>query len=245
MSKAFLRTTLICLSLLAAEAAPKFTWAGGSIPEDSAGDDSAAVFTDPVLDAHERQARAFAAALARSRALQEQASLTSLPGDPTERMRPGKVWTQSQIVAQRRRLALPASGEIHRGYDRRARHYGVDIVLEANAPIFAAADGVVVHAGWDNTGYGRMVWLDHGNGLRTLYAHLNAVLVERGQIVLQGQQVGRAGSSGHSTGPHLHFEVKQDMVKLDPLAFFPDGRAPLEEEFVVATSPSRSEEKRQ
>jgi murein DD-endopeptidase MepM/ murein hydrolase activator NlpD len=90
-----------------------------------------------------------------------------------------------------------------------------------------------------------MVWLDHGNGLRTLYAHLNAVLVERGQIVLQGQQVGRAGSSGHSTGPHLHFEVKQDMVKLDPLAFYPDGRAPLEEEFVVATSPSRSEEKRQ
>lgn len=255
MPKAVLRTALICCSIFAAVAAPKFVWAGGSAPEDAEPEEGVAAAADPALDAHERRARAFAAALARSRALQREAVLTGMPAARTEGAPSSKIWMQSQVVANRWRLALPVNGEVRRGYDRRVRHYGVDIKVDMNAPIFAVAAGVVVRAGWDDTGYGRMVWIDHGGGLRTLYAHMNAMLVERGQLVQQGQQLGYAGSSGHSTGPHLHFEVKQDKVKLDPLAFYPDGRAPVDPDLdfarnrdnglVIVESSSRAEEKRQ
>jgi murein DD-endopeptidase MepM/ murein hydrolase activator NlpD len=240
-----LRNSFICLSVLAMMTQPGAVRAGGSAPEESTEDSAAQIVFEPSLDAHERRAATVTAVLARSRALQDQAELTSLPAEPTVRMRPAQIWKQSHVVARTRRLSLPASGRVSRGYDRRTRHYGLDIQLERNAPIFAAAPGVVVRADWDNTGYGRMVWIDHGGGLRTLYAHLNAVLVEPGQTVQRGQMVGLAGSSGHSSGPHLHFEVKQDKVKLDPLAFYPDGRAPFEDDFIVASSPGSQEDKRQ
>lgn len=245
MSKKLLYTLLICLSLLAVTGRPGVVLAGGSAPEEVVENLDALVETEPTLDVHERRAAVLAAALVVSRARQDQASLMNLPTATTARMRPERVWTQSLAVAQTRRLSLPAGGSVSRGYDRRLRHYGVDIQLARNAPVYAAADGVVVHAGWDNKGYGRMVWIDHGNGLRTLYAHLNVVLVESGRTVQRGQVIGLAGSTGHSTGPHLHFEVKQDNVKLDPLAFFPDGRAPNEDDFVVASSPAAQEDQPQ
>ena len=82
----------------------------------------------------------------------------------------------------------------------------------------AAASGVVIHAGWLG-GYGNLVVLDHGNGLATAYAHASAILGSVGQQVSQGETISLVGSTGNSTGPHLHFEVRVDGTAVDPLGY--------------------------
>ena len=95
-------------------------------------------------------------------------------------------------------------------------HTGLDFGVPLDTPIDAAAAGRVVSAGWDNTGFGNCVVIDHGNGLRTLYGHLSSVAVQPGQIVQAGQQIGLSGTTGNSTGPHLHLGVEQDGKWVDP-----------------------------
>ena len=80
------------------------------------------------------------------------------------------------------------------------------------------AAGTVIHAGW-LSGYGSLVVVDHGNGLATAYAHASAILVVLGQQVSQGETIALVGSTGHSTGPHLHFEVRINGVAVDPLLY--------------------------
>lgn len=99
-----------------------------------------------------------------------------------------------------------------------AMHQGVDLAAVAGTPVRAASGGVVVRAG-TVPGYGRLVELDHGNGLRTRYAHASRLLVRRGDIVPQGHPIARVGSSGRSTGSHLHFEVRLARHALDPASF--------------------------
>ena len=84
--------------------------------------------------------------------------------------------------------------------------------------LFAASDaGVVVFSGWSTVGYGNMVMVDHGNGFQTLYAHMTAATVACGQSVGRGQTVGTGGSTGNSTGPHLHFELQSEQYgKVNP-----------------------------
>jgi len=89
----------------------------------------------------------------------------------------------------------------------RASHGGLDIAARYGTPVRAAAPGRVVFAGWKSNGGGYQVWIAHGSGTYTTYNHMAGVSVGRGQVVAKGQQVGRVGSSGLSTGPHLHFEV--------------------------------------
>jgi murein DD-endopeptidase MepM/ murein hydrolase activator NlpD len=101
---------------------------------------------------------------------------------------------------------------------RPSRHDGLDFAAPRGTPILAAAGGVVVAAGWD-TGYGRRVEIDHGDGLMSRYAHASHILVEPGDLVERGQPVARVGSSGVSTGPHLHFEVRLGGQALDPRLF--------------------------
>lgn len=98
-------------------------------------------------------------------------------------------------------------------------HPGIDIANNA-MPIDVAADsGMVEFAGWDSSGYGNMVLIDHGNGFKTRYAHLSQVMVISGQTVARGAAIGRMGSTGHSTGPHTHFEIYLNGVRVNPLNY--------------------------
>jgi murein DD-endopeptidase MepM/ murein hydrolase activator NlpD len=113
----------------------------------------------------------------------------------------------------------PTAGQITQGYWD--RHRAIDVGSWKGAPVLAADSGYVVAAGWDDSGYGRTVVIDHGNGFQTLYAHMQVYYVEVGDSVAKGQQIGEVGSTGNSTGPHLHFEVRQNGVQRNPFGFLP------------------------
>jgi murein DD-endopeptidase MepM/ murein hydrolase activator NlpD len=98
-----------------------------------------------------------------------------------------------------------------------AWHPGIDFPAAAGTPVAAARGGLVVETGYLPDGYGRRIVIDHGLGERSLYAHLSAVLVAIGQRVATGARIGRVGSTGFSTGPHLHFEVRVRGAAIDPL----------------------------
>lgn len=102
----------------------------------------------------------------------------------------------------------PTSSHRLSGNDYWSGHLAIDIAAGQGARVGASDSGVVVFAGWATNGYGNMVMLDHGNGWQTLYAHLSSVLVGCGQNVYKGNRIGLAGSTGRSTGAHLHFEVR-------------------------------------
>lgn len=97
-------------------------------------------------------------------------------------------------------------------------HNGIDIGGEDGAEILAADSGRVVYAGWMD-GYGNYLIIEHENGFQTAYAHCSELVVSEGEYVAQGQKIACMGSTGNSTGPHLHFEVKKDGEYLDPLAY--------------------------
>jgi murein DD-endopeptidase MepM/ murein hydrolase activator NlpD len=103
-----------------------------------------------------------------------------------------------------------------------AMHTGLDLHGESGDPVRATADGTVIAAGW-NGGYGRVVDVDHHNGLSTRYAHLSSIDVRVGQSVKSGQIVGKVGSTGRSTGPHLHYETRLKGEALDPQKFLRAG----------------------
>ena len=108
-------------------------------------------------------------------------------------------------------------------------HTGVDISAPMGANFIAANDGIVVKAEY-NTAYGRMVIIDHGGGISTLYAHGSEILVEVGQTVKRGDSILKVGSSGYSTGPHAHFEVRINGVVTDPMPYITNGIVPGTEE---------------
>ncbi|MDR9402622.1 MAG: LysM peptidoglycan-binding domain-containing M23 family metallopeptidase [Halothece sp. Uz-M2-17] len=119
----------------------------------------------------------------------------------------------------------PAEGVFTSGYGMRwgRMHRGIDIAAPIGTPILAAAPGEVVVAGWSNGGYGNLVKLKHPDGSLTLYAHNNKLLVHKGQEVDQGQQIAEMGSTGRSTGPHLHFEIHPaGKGAKNPLAYLPN-----------------------
>jgi murein DD-endopeptidase MepM/ murein hydrolase activator NlpD len=102
-------------------------------------------------------------------------------------------------------------------------HTGVDIAGPVNDPVLAADDGQVVQTVSGSSGYGNYVVLGHGSGVTTLYGHLNQILVKPGDQVRQGDAIGLEGSTGYSTGPHVHFEVRLNGVPVDPLDYLPTG----------------------
>jgi murein DD-endopeptidase MepM/ murein hydrolase activator NlpD len=114
----------------------------------------------------------------------------------------------------------PCDGVVVSGYGMRwgRLHEGIDIGCGYGAPNLAAAAGTVIYSGWLG-GYGNLVVIDHGNGLSTAYAHASSLLVSVGQAVGQGETVSLVGSTGNSSGPHLHFEVRVNGVAVDPLLY--------------------------
>ncbi|NOZ71709.1 MAG: M23 family metallopeptidase [Chloroflexi bacterium] len=116
-------------------------------------------------------------------------------------------------------FAWPLRGYITQFYS--ARHRAIDIATPYGSTVYAAGDGVVVRAGWLFTGYGYSVVIRHKNGLKTLYSHLKGPLVSVGERVRRGQPIGQVGSTGRSTGPHVHFEVRKNNIRVDPLPYLP------------------------
>lgn len=98
-------------------------------------------------------------------------------------------------------------------------HQGIDFAAAVGAPIYASTAGTVIHSGWE-PGYGKSILLDHGNGLHTLYAHCSKLLVKVGAVIPKGGLIARVGSTGHSTGPHLHFEVIVNGVRKNPAWYY-------------------------
>lgn len=116
-------------------------------------------------------------------------------------------------------VTSPFGYRMHPIFHVRKLHTGIDLGAGSGTSIRAAGAGRVVFAGWRG-GYGRVIILDHGGGVTTLYAHQSALLVSEGRQVSQGQAIGRVGSTGYSTGPHLHFEVRVDGSPVDPMGYF-------------------------
>ena len=114
----------------------------------------------------------------------------------------------------------PVQGVITSGFGWRwgRMHEGVDLAVPNGTPVVAAKAGVVIVAGWMG-GYGNLVVVDHGGGVATAYGHNTSVTVGVGQFVEQGQLIAYSGSTGHSTGPHVHFEVRINGSAVDPMGY--------------------------
>lgn len=118
----------------------------------------------------------------------------------------------------------PSAAHFLSGYDYSpsTNHFAIDIDGDLGEPMWASDSGVVVYAGWNNFGYGNMVVIDHGNGWQTAYAHMEIVGVVCGQSVFQGTPIGTIGSTGKSSGPHIHFEMLHNNYgKVNPWDFLP------------------------
>lgn len=117
----------------------------------------------------------------------------------------------------------PANKHYLSGFDYTpsANHWGIDIAGNEGEGVYATDAGVVVYAGWNNYGYGNMIMIDHGNNFQSLYGHLSAINVGCGQSVGQGDVIGAIGSTGHSSGPHLHFEIRAISSFVNPWDVLP------------------------
>jgi murein DD-endopeptidase MepM/ murein hydrolase activator NlpD len=115
----------------------------------------------------------------------------------------------------------PVEGEITSLFGLRSRgdHSGLDLAADSGTPIVAAANGYVSESDWKNDAYGYAVMLDHGDGFQTVYGHCSQLLVKAGDVVRQGDAIALIGSTGNSTGPHLHFEIRIGGVCVDPLDY--------------------------
>jgi murein DD-endopeptidase MepM/ murein hydrolase activator NlpD len=127
---------------------------------------------------------------------------------------------------------MPVSGTMESGFGGRRNpfggssfefHTGQDIEALMGEPVIAAASGTVIYAGWMN-GYGQLVVIDHGAGLTSRYGHLSKIDASVGQSILRGQLLGHVGSTGRSTGPHLHYEVRINDKPVDPRPYLPSGK---------------------
>lgn len=117
------------------------------------------------------------------------------------------------------RFVWPTSGYVTQGF--KPYHRALDVARATGTPVKAADSGYVVIAGWSNVGYGNYIVIDHGNGFQTVYAHLSRIFVKPGDVIGQGAIIGHMGSTGRSTGPHLHFEVRKGGIQLNPLSYLP------------------------
>jgi murein DD-endopeptidase MepM/ murein hydrolase activator NlpD len=156
--------------------------------------------------------------------------------DRSDRLGAQLVSLESQFVRRRRVASAtptvsPVRGLLNSGFGPRrdpftgdpAFHEGLDISTRRDEPVLATADGVVIKSGWIGD-YGNAIEIEHATGYRTLYGHLDEILVREGQTVKRGEQIGLVGSTGRSTAPHLHYEVRLGKRLVNPLEFILDAR---------------------
>ncbi len=176
---------------------------------------------DAVASQREDRERALASLTRRERAeLAEIEALERASAELAARIRAAQAVARPAATPSAAGFVWPVSGPVTSAYGMRwgRMHEGIDIAAPMGAPVRAAAGGQVIYAGWMG-GYGNLVVVDHGGGLATAYAHLSSISVSTGQAVGQGEVVGTVGSTGHSFGPHLHFEVRVGGVAVDPLGY--------------------------
>ncbi|MBA3071991.1 MAG: M23 family metallopeptidase [Anaerolineae bacterium] len=118
-------------------------------------------------------------------------------------------------------LQWPVGSRYLTGFDFTSYHLGIDLAAAEGTPVFASAAGTVVYAGWNDSGYGNLVAIDHNNGYKTIYAHLSQLYVSCGQDVSSGQGIALSGNTGKSTGGHLHYEIRRDGQYLNPWQVLP------------------------
>ena len=127
---------------------------------------------------------------------------------------------------------LPVNGYVTDGFGMRRNpfngegsevHEGLDIAVDFGTPVTATADGLVIYAA-PHAGYGNLVTIYHSNGITTRYGHMSRIAVEAGQRIKRGDQIGNAGSTGRSTGPHVHYEVRENDQSVNPLRYVGQGR---------------------
>ena len=167
------------------------------------------------------------------------ANVTYVNGTETERTLLSSVTLQEPVTEQRLQgtkerptwlptgnFRWPITGHITSRFGGRkspggigtTNHKGLDIAAPRGTPVYASDGGTVTYAGWMGT-YGYLVQIDHGNGYQTRYAHNSSIVVSVGQHVYKGQQIARVGSTGNSTGPHCHFEIRYNGVPKNPLNY--------------------------
>lgn len=156
----------------------------------------------------------------RDRAPTQPASPQTEEGEPVRDL-PAR---PAQATAQLPRLSSGFGYRRHPILGRTALHAGIDIPAPLGTPVLAANGGVVDFAGYAGS-YGQMVEIDHGNGLKTRYAHLSRLLVQPGMAVTRQERIALMGSTGRSTGSHLHFEVRVNGRPANPLAYFGNQEA--------------------
>jgi murein DD-endopeptidase MepM/ murein hydrolase activator NlpD len=135
---------------------------------------------------------------------------------------------KEELLSKQARIAAtpsiwPVNGQVTSPFGRRGMvgefHPGIDIAAAMGNPVVATADGIVVYSQWDDGGYGKLVEIDHGNGIHTLYGHNSGIVVTNGQEVKKGQLIAYSGSTGYSTGPHVHYEIRVNGTAVDPRKF--------------------------
>jgi len=127
----------------------------------------------------------------------------------------------------RGRISSQFGLRVHPKTREERNHLGIDIVAKEGAPVFATADGRVMFSG-KRRGYGKVVVVDHGFGFQTVYAHNSRLSVYSGALVKRGQVIARVGSTGHTTGPHLHYEIRKNGEPIDPRFYLKPRRGSLE-----------------
>ncbi len=135
--------------------------------------------------------------------------------NPSSTPRTKQITPNAGTVVASGNFVWPTQGTITQKYSW--YHPGMDIANRASPTVVAADSGKVIAAGWDKTGYGNMVMIDHGNGYKTRYGHLQKIYVVAGQTVSRGSAIGQMGTTGHSTGTHLHFEIYKGATRINPL----------------------------
>ena len=154
------------------------------------------------------------------RVAQRRASLTRLRDILNEQHR--QIQQQESVNASTPSI-WPSTGDVSSPFGMRWGgsdfHPGIDIADDYGTPIVATADGIVTVAGWNSGGYGNMVDIDHGNGFMTRYGHAQQVVVSAGDHVKRGQVIAYMGSTGFSTGPHVHYEVRVNGQVVNPAGY--------------------------